>query len=123
MIVTRGSKQDYEKKLFDVLSKLEKAGYRASGRKLEFFLEQTKWLGHGIDENGNKPNEEKVDASLKLKPPNITKELKSFLGAIQYLAKFPPNLSEKHHRLRRLCKKNETWEWKEDQGSVFDQIK
>ena len=30
IIVTRGSKQDHEKKLFDVLDKLEKAGYRAS---------------------------------------------------------------------------------------------
>ena len=30
IIVTRGSKQDHEKKRFDVLDKLEKAGYRAT---------------------------------------------------------------------------------------------
>ena len=30
IVVTRGNKQEHEKKLFDVLSKLEKAGYRAS---------------------------------------------------------------------------------------------
>ena len=30
IVVTRGSRQDHEKKLFDVLNKLEKAGYRAS---------------------------------------------------------------------------------------------
>ena len=29
IVVTRGSRQEHEKKLFDVLSKLEKAGYRA----------------------------------------------------------------------------------------------
>ena len=29
-VVTRGSKQDHERKLFDILNKLEKAGYRAS---------------------------------------------------------------------------------------------
>ena len=56
IIVPRGSKQDHEKKLFDVLYKLEKAGYRASKRKSEFFMNQTKWLGHEIDENGIKPN-------------------------------------------------------------------
>ena len=52
IVVTRGNKQDHEKKLFDVLNKLEKAGYRASKKKSEFFMKQTKWLGHEIDENG-----------------------------------------------------------------------
>ena len=46
IIVTRGSKQDHEKKLFDVLDKLEKAKYRASKKKTEFFMKETKWLGH-----------------------------------------------------------------------------
>ena len=36
IVVTRGNKQDHEKKLFDVLNKLEKAGYRASKKKCEF---------------------------------------------------------------------------------------
>ena len=105
IVVTRGSKQDHEKKLFDVLNKLEKAGYRASKRKSEFFINQTKWLGHEIDENGIKPNEEKVEAILRLKPPENTKELKSFLGAIQYMAKFLPKLSERTDKLRKLLKK------------------
>ena len=37
IIVTRRSKQEHEKKLFDILNKLEKAGYRASKNKSEFF--------------------------------------------------------------------------------------
>ena len=85
IVVTRGNKQDHEKKLFEILNKLEKAGYRASKKKSEFFMNRTKWLGHEIDENGIKPNEEKVEAILKLKPSENTKELKSFLGAIQYI--------------------------------------
>ena len=36
----------------------------------------TKWLGHEIDENGTEQNEKKVEAILKLKLPNNTKELK-----------------------------------------------
>ena len=39
-------------------------------------MNRTKWLGHEIDENGIKPNEEKVESILKLKPPKNTKELK-----------------------------------------------
>ena len=41
LIVTRGSKQGHERKLFDVLNKLEKAGYRASKKISEFFMKQT----------------------------------------------------------------------------------
>ena len=57
---------------------LEKAGYRASKKKSEFFMKQTKWLGHEIDENGINPNEENLEAILKVNPPENTKELKSF---------------------------------------------
>ena len=105
IVVTRGDRTEHEKKLFDVLRKLQDAGYRASERKSEFFLNKTKWLGHEIDETGIKPNTEKVRAILDLKPPENQKQLKSFLGAIQYLAKFIPRLSERTERLRRLLKK------------------
>ena len=59
IVVTRGSRKEHEKKLFEILKKLENAGYRASERKSEFFLNKTKWLGHEIDEMGIKPNKEK----------------------------------------------------------------
>ena len=122
-VATRGSKQDHEKKLFDVLDKLEKAGYRASKKKSEFFMKGTKWLGHEINENGIKPNEEKVEAILKLKAPENTKDIKSFLGAIQYMAKFLPKLSERTDRLRKLLKKNEPWKWGPEQETDFNRTK
>ena len=86
-------------------------------------MNRIKWLGHEIDENGIKPNEEKVEAILKLKPPENTKELKSFLGAIQNMAKFLPKLSEQTDRLRKLLKKNEPWKWAEEQQKDFEKIK
>ena len=85
IVVTRGDRKEHEKKLFDVLKKLEDAGYRASERESEFFLNSTKWLGHEIDETGIKLNKEKVKAILELKHPENQKQLKSFLVAIQYL--------------------------------------
>ena len=49
--------------------------------------------------------------------------MKLFLGAIQYLAKFLPKLSEKTDQLRKLLKKNEPWIWGEEQEKNFKQIK
>ena len=42
IVVTRGDRKEHEKKLFDVIKKLEDAGYRTSERKFEFFLNSTK---------------------------------------------------------------------------------
>ena len=122
-MVTRGSRKEHEKKLFEILKKLENAGYRASKRNSEFFLNKTKWLGHEIDEMGIKPNKEKVKAILELKHPENQKQLKSFLGAIQYLAKFLPRLSERTERLRKLLKKDFTWNWGKQQNEDFENIK
>ena len=80
-------------------------------------------MGHEIDQNGIKPNEEKVEAILKLEPPKNTKELKSFLGAIQYMAKFLPKLSGRIDRLRKLLKKSETWKWGTEQQEDFEKTK
>ena len=121
IVVTRGDRKEHEKKLFDVLKKLEDAGYRASERKSEFFLKSTKWLVHEYDEMGIKPNKEKGKAILELKHPE--KKLKLFLGAIQYLAKFLPRLSEKTDRLRKLLKKDSVWNWGKQQDEDFNSIK
>ena len=123
IVVTRGDRNDHEKKLFDVLKKLEDAGYRASEKKSEFFQNKLKWLGHEIDEEGIKPNNEKVKAILDLKHPENPKQLKSFLLAIQYLAKILPRLSERTDKLRKLLKKNTEWKWETEQQNDFEMIK
>ena len=105
ILVTRGNKQGHKKKLFDVLNKLEKAGYRASTKRSEFFMKQSKRLGHEIDENKIEPNEDKVEAIFKLNPPENRKKLKSFLRAIQYMENFLPKHLERTDQLRKLIKK------------------
>ena len=79
-----------------------------------------KWLGHEIDEEGIKPNKEKVKAILDLKHPENPKQLKSFLGAIQYLAKILPRLSERTDKLRKLLKKNTECKWETEQQNDFE---
>ena len=86
-------------------------------------MSRTKWLGHELDENGIKPNEEKVEAILQLKPPENTKEQKSIFGAIQYMAKSLPKRLARTDRLRKLLKKNEPRIWGEEQQKDFGNTK
>ena len=82
-----------------------------------------KWLEHEIDEDGIKPIKEKVQVILELKHTENPKKLNAFHGAIQYLAKFLPRLSERTDRLRKPLKKNTEWWWKTEQQNDFETIK
>ena len=53
-------------------------------------------------------------ALKNLKQPNNEKELKSFLGAIQYLSKYINSLSAQTDSLRQLLKEDKDWIWTEE---------
>ena len=108
------------KELIDVLTKLENAGYRLSETKSEFFKSEIEWIGHRINQAGIRPLQDKLLAMKELKQPNNEKELKSVLGAIQYLSKNIDNLSLQTDSLRRLLKKNK-WIWTEEH-TVFQKF-
>ena len=120
IIVTKGSKEQHKKELIEVLIRLENAGYRLSGNKSEFFKSEIEWIRHKIDQNGIRPLQDKLMAIKNLKQPNNEKELKSFLGAIQYLSKYIDNLSAQTDSLRQLLKKDNDWIWTEEHTAAFE---
>ena len=123
IVVTKGSKEQHKKELIDVLTRLENAGYKLSEIKSEFFKTEIEWIGHKIDQNGIRPLQDKLMAIKELKSPNNEKELKSFLGAIQYLSKYIHNLSAQTDILRQLLKKDNEWIWTEEHTQAFENLK
>ena len=93
IIVTKGTKDKHEAEVKETMEKLEKAGYRLHPNKCEFVKQEAEWIGKKRDQNGIRPLQDKVEAITKIETPKNEKELKSFLGAIQYLAKYIENLS------------------------------
>ena len=67
--------------------------------------------------------ERKSGSHTKIESTGKYKKLKIILGAIQYMAKFLPKLSERTVRLRKLLKKNEPWKWGPEQETDFNRIK
>ena len=56
------------------------------------------------------------------KPENL-KDLQTFLGMIQYLSKFSPQIAELAEPLRDLMKKNAPYTWGPDHNQTFEYIK
>ena len=121
--VTNGNIEDHEKKVREVLTKLQNAGYRASEEKTELIKKELTWLGYHINQNGVKPIKDKTEAVTKLEAPKSVKELKSFLGSIQHLSKFINNLSKKTNRMKKLLKKDVKWDWTPEIDEDFEDLK
>ena len=121
--VTNGTIEEHERELREVLTKLQKAGYRASERETELFKKELIWLGYLINQKVVKPIQDKTEAITKLKAPTNTKVLKSFLGSIQHLSKFLNNLSKKTDRMKKLLKIDVKWEWTKEMNDDFEQLK
>ena len=111
IVVTKGSKQNHMDELLDVLTKLENVGYRLSENKSELFKAEIEWIGHKINQNGNRLLQGKLVAIKELKKPENEKELKSFLGAIMYLLKYIETLSAQTDISRQLLKEDKAWIW------------
>ena len=104
LIVFKGSEQKHEKLILNVLEKLEKENLALKLLKCEFFQQEVNWLGHQLSLEGISPKITKTEAILKLSPPTSLKQLRSFLGSINHLAKFIPNAATLTEKLRPLLR-------------------
>ena len=123
IIVTTGSIDEHETEVRETLKKLEQAGYRLNPKKCEFFKKEIEWVGNKIDQQGIRPLQDKLEAITKINTPKTEKELKSFLGAIQYLSKYIEHLSANTDVLRKLLKKQNEWIWTDEQTEAFNKVK
>ncbi len=88
LIITKGSLEDHLEMLSMVLTRLQDARLKINVDKLNFCTLETEYLGYILTRDGIKPQSNKVQAILALTPPRNVKELRSFLGMVQYYREF-----------------------------------
>lgn len=70
--------------------------------KLKLGVSEVKFLGHIISAEGLKADPAKVEAITQMPRPTDAKGVQIFLGCVNYLLRFLPNLAELTEPLRRL---------------------
>jgi len=84
LVITRGTLEDHLEKLKEVLRRLREAGLKVNAAKLFFCTHEIEYLGYILTREGINPQPKKVQAILALNPPHNVKELRHFLGMVQY---------------------------------------
>ena len=115
--------EQHDKNLLAVLDRLRQCGLTLNPNKCQFRLPKLTFFGHDLSKSGVTPSEEKVAAVQNAKPPKNVAEVRSFLGLVQYCAKFLPNFAQEAEPIRQLTRKDEPFVWKEVQQQSFEKLK
>ncbi|XP_014671627.1 PREDICTED: uncharacterized protein K02A2.6-like [Priapulus caudatus] len=121
-LVSGANAQEHLQNLRELLQCLEDKRLRCRMEKCSFAQPAVKYLGHKLSQKGIEKGA-KVNAVIKMLPPENVFGLRSFLGSVQFYGKFLPNLATLTEPLYRLTKKDIPWNWGSSEQATFQQLK
>lgn len=123
LLICGNTEQEHDDVLNKVFERAKEHNVRFNSNKFQYKLKEVKYFGHIFSEQGMKIDPERVSAITNMKSPNNKKELQVFLGMVNYLRKFIPNMANIALPLQLLLKKDVGWLWTETHDNVFRNIK
>ena len=98
--------KEHNQRLKKVLERTAEVDLRFNKEKCKCNKKEVKHVGHTFGSNGLKPNPDWIQAILDMPVPKDRDSLRWFLGMVNYLNKFIPNLADVSKPLRELLEKS-----------------
>lgn len=123
VLVWGQTQEEHDARLHATLEKIQRAGITLNVDKCDLSKTEVTFLGHVVSASGISPDPSKTEAIMKMKEPTTATELRSFLGMLNHLGRFVPQLAERDKPLRDLLSKKNCWVWGIDQVRAFQGLK
>jgi ribonuclease HI len=107
-------------KLFERLRKFK---LRLNPNKCTFGVRSGKLLGFIVSEKGIEVDPVKVKAIQEMPEPRTEKQVRGFLGRLNYIARFISHLTATCEPIFKLPRKDQAIRWNDDCQKAFDKIK
>jgi len=117
------TKQNHDETYKAVKERLSENQFELNEKKCKICFRQISILGTLIDGKVAKPDPDKVKAINSMPNPRNVKEIRSFIGMIEFYGKFIPNLSEIKEPLTKLTRKGQKFQWGKEESQAFDKLK
>ena len=123
IVVFGNTIEEHNENLCKILNALRDSSLKIEPAKCSILHEQIKYLGHIISKDGIKPTGENVEAIKNMKTPKTVRDVRSFLGTVNFYGKFIPNMADKRKPLNDLLKKNVRFNWNNECEKSFQDLK
>jgi len=123
LVTTNGSLEDHLQKLGTVLAKLKNAGLKVNVNKSNFCQSEIEYLGYLITRNGIKPQPKKVEAIHNMAAPKSRKQVRSFLGLVNYYRDIVVRRSDISAPLTKLTSNKVPFKWANVEEEAFHKLK
>ncbi|XP_053698542.1 uncharacterized protein K02A2.6-like [Sabethes cyaneus] len=115
--------KEHRVRLLKLLERIQEWGFTLRIENCSFFMPEIHYLGFIINHQGIRPDPVKTAAICSMPPPHDVSTLRSYLGAINFYAKFVRNMHDLRRPLDSLLKEDSKWNWDESCQRSFEQFK
>ena len=123
LIISEGSFEEHMNKLDLVLQRLQKGGLKVKPQICKWAMTEVEYLGHWITQKGVKPMANKVESILGIQQPRTRKEIRRFMGMINFYRDMWEKRSELLAPLAALTSKTRWWKLTDICTKAFEGIK
>ncbi|XP_058192071.1 uncharacterized protein LOC131309457 [Rhododendron vialii] len=123
MIVKLKERERHYEALQKFFERIRQYKLRLNPQKCTLGVTAGKMLGFLITQRGIEVDPSKIQAIVQISPPKTEKEVRSFLGKVQFISRFISKRTAIYEPLFKLLKKGTNFEWNQDCQQAFEAIK
>ena len=114
---------DHDQAFTTLLPTAKQCNVKLKYDKLQYKQNEVEFFGEIYTTSGHKPSKDNVAAITSMPSPTNKKQVQSFIGMINYLAKFYPRLSELAEPIRDLVRDEVLFNWGPEHQAAFIHMK